>query len=142
MSTKQFLTAIPGRIAAGALAVAIGGAGILILVGPGPATFITIPAVTLLAAAGFVVAIGAALDKFTSHVTGLVLLLPFVAGFYFAGMKTFIAIGAPVGIPLAVVGYLLAWFALRGYRFLLPPEERPRDEDEAPPQDDHAHSHH
>jgi hypothetical protein len=131
MTLQKYLTAAPGRIAVATLSFAFLAAGLLLLIGPGKHVFYTLTGGVLLVATGFIISVGTAIQDYGKFAVAMVITLPFVAGIYFIGLKVLIGkLGGGWAFLLMTIGYVGAWFAATGYRYLDPTLRKAEPESE------------
>jgi hypothetical protein len=126
MKEITYLASAPGRIFAGTVGFALAGAGAVALLGASAPPAV-VPLVVLGCIVGSILALGLTVDRYPGHALALVIALPFVAGFYFAGVKVAVGGGTLVGIPLLVASIGPLTVGAAGNLFVRRPAAPPRE---------------
>jgi len=106
MSTPDFFSDRPGRILCATAALGMAAPAAMAMVGPGGYVTSFIPIMTCAVTVGSIFSAVLSVERFAGHALMMVLLLPFLAFFYFMALQVAPAAGPVVGLLLMLVAAL------------------------------------
>jgi hypothetical protein len=112
---SKYLSEPCGRLFAGTIGLALIGAGAVAMAGPLPTSSIAVPLLTMVLVMCSIISIGLSLGRHPTIALVLILAVPPVGGFYFAGVAT---LGPVAGVWAGVL--LLACSAIPLYAAIRP----------------------
>ncbi len=105
MSTLDFITSRPGRVACATATIGLGAPAALALMGPSPGSLRAVPVILVACVVGGIFTVVTSIEKFVGHALMMAILLPFVLFLYAMALEPIMAAGKAAGFALLVAAF-------------------------------------